>query len=376
MKIAFFHNLPPGGAYRVMYEEIRFLSKLHAVDLYSYNFVDDQIWNLDPYINKKYAYRLNIDESKKKFGRILSDLKIFFSLPDINKRIAKDIDERKYDVVIIHPDKLIQAPFLLKYLRTPSIYFCHELLRNTYEKILEVDKSLPLQNYLYEIIVREVRKSIEKTNAKKAGIIMTASEYIKTKVKSAYNKDARVVRLGVDANIFKKTGGVKDRTVTFIADKEKITGYGFFKKIAYAKELKRLIKTRVIDHKNNILVLSDHDMAKLLSGSFLTLCTSYNEPFGLTPLESMACGTPVLAVNEGGYRESVIDEVTGYLLKRNKNIFIKKILFLLNNPGVYKKMSLAGIKYIKNNWTWEKHGEELLRQIKILSGKYARKHVK
>ena len=49
----------------------------------------------------------------------------------------------------------------------------------------------------------------------------------------------------------------------------------------------------------------------------VTVCAARLEPFGLTVLESTSCGTPVVAVAQGGYRETVIDGVNGYLAERN-----------------------------------------------------------
>ena len=39
-----------------------------------------------------------------------------------------------------------------------------------------------------------------------------------------------------------------------------------------------------------------------------------DEDFGLTPVEAMAAGKPVIAVNEGGYRETILDGRTGWLV--------------------------------------------------------------
>jgi glycosyltransferase involved in cell wall biosynthesis len=42
---------------------------------------------------------------------------------------------------------------------------------------------------------------------------------------------------------------------------------------------------------------------------------SFDEPFGLSVIESMACGTPVIAFNRGSMPEIILDGKTGYLVK-------------------------------------------------------------
>jgi glycosyltransferase involved in cell wall biosynthesis len=39
-----------------------------------------------------------------------------------------------------------------------------------------------------------------------------------------------------------------------------------------------------------------------------------DEDFGMSPVESMSCGTPVIGVNDGGLKESIIDGATGILI--------------------------------------------------------------
>ena len=59
--------------------------------------------------------------------------------------------------------------------------------------------------------------------------------------------------------------------------------------------------------------VSDEELAKLYKGAKGFLALSQDEDFGITPVESMLCGTPVIAFNGGGYIEPVIDGKTGVL---------------------------------------------------------------
>ena len=56
----------------------------------------------------------------------------------------------------------------------------------------------------------------------------------------------------------------------------------------------------------------------LLSSASLLIYTPRNEHFGIVPLEAMLAGVPVLAANEGGPRETVLDGETGWLRDINK----------------------------------------------------------
>lgn len=103
----------------------------------------------------------------------------------------------------------------------------------------------------------------------------------------------------------------------------------------------------------------DRLLAKSYSTSLATLCVTYNEPFGLKALESMACGTPVLAVAEGGYKESVIDNKTGWLLPRDPQVFAKKITHLVKHPDVSQNMGQVARDHVIKNWTWKRHVNQL-----------------
>ena len=54
----------------------------------------------------------------------------------------------------------------------------------------------------------------------------------------------------------------------------------------------------------------------LVKRSRAVVSLARGEPFGLTPIEAQAAGTPALMVDEGGYRHTIVDGVSGRLLPR------------------------------------------------------------
>jgi glycosyltransferase involved in cell wall biosynthesis len=66
----------------------------------------------------------------------------------------------------------------------------------------------------------------------------------------------------------------------------------------------------------------------------------------------MACGTPVVGVNEGGVKESVVHEQTGLLVDRDADRFADAIKKLILNPRLAKAYGQSGRKHVQENWTW------------------------
>jgi len=368
MKIAAYHNLPHGGALRTFYEQVKGLSKKHEVDLYEIQ--KGKYRDLKEYVNKTYLYEFKIDNNLPGLlNRLLKDYRNFVSLYFHNKKIAEIIDKRDYDVVLVQSCMWTESPFILRFLRTPNLFDCHELLRIAYEKVLEFDEDVSVLNKIYESVTRKLRKYIDKANAKSAYKIITNSYFIKGKVKKAYGRDAIVSHHCVDTKIFKRINDGKNKNqLLFIGGKHKPKGYDLVRKAVDLVD--KGIRPKLITlgfGKEDVYVKSDRQLAIIYSESLATICPAREEPFGLVPLESMACETPVLAVNEGGYKETVVDGKTGYLLKRDPKAFAGKIKYLVTNPDVARKMGREGRKHVKKNFCWAEHVnkvEKVLLSIK------------
>ncbi|WP_207425930.1 glycosyltransferase family 1 protein [Pedobacter sp. SYSU D00535] len=84
------------------------------------------------------------------------------------------------------------------------------------------------------------------------------------------------------------------------------------------------------------------------------ITTPWYEPFGITPLESMAVGTPVIGSNVGGIKYSVIDGKTGFLVPPNAPAALaERVQRLINNEALLKSMKLNSLKRVNTMFTWE-----------------------
>ena len=91
------------------------------------------------------------------------------------------------------------------------------------------------------------------------------------------------------------------------------------------------------------------------SAADLFCTTPWYEPFGITPLEAMACGTPVIGADVGGIRFSVADGVTGFLVPPNDpDALAARAAELLSDPACMREMGRAGIQRVQAQFTWPK----------------------
>jgi D-inositol-3-phosphate glycosyltransferase len=88
--------------------------------------------------------------------------------------------------------------------------------------------------------------------------------------------------------------------------------------------------------------------------------TPWYEPFGITPLEAMACGTPVIGADVGGIRTTVVDEVTGYLVPpRDPAALAARLQRLRDNPALGQAMGRAGVHRVRSHFTWQTVADRL-----------------
>ncbi len=85
----------------------------------------------------------------------------------------------------------------------------------------------------------------------------------------------------------------------------------------------------------------------------VVVTTPWYEPFGLTPLEGMACGRPVVGSAVGGITFTVQDGVTGFLVPpRDPEALATRLGDLLDRPGLRDRMGDAARVRVERSFTW------------------------
>ncbi len=84
-----------------------------------------------------------------------------------------------------------------------------------------------------------------------------------------------------------------------------------------------------------------HELPLLYRAADVTVVPSYHESFGLVAVESLACGTPVVATRAGGLMTIVHHGETGYLVPHCPGFFAERLDTLLQNPDLLEQMRKA-----------------------------------
>lgn len=90
------------------------------------------------------------------------------------------------------------------------------------------------------------------------------------------------------------------------------------------------------------------------SAADVFITTPWYEPFGITPLEAMACGTPVIGSDVGGIKHTVVDGVTGYLVPPNDpDALARRVADLCSDSAQRSKFARNGLRRVARHFRWE-----------------------
>lgn len=392
MKIAIWHNLPSGGGSRALNYHINGLhQRNHQIE----------IWSNSPDADGFIQIPNGIKVHKIPFIRTekinLGDqIKSFFFEKDQNmlameahcQQCADEINLGGFDVLFANSCFYYAVPFIGNYIKIPKVLYHGEPFRFFYEslprlvweappgaagRVLQRSYWLPFLEDLWverknRVQLREERKNYEAFDKVLVNSIYSAESCLK-----AYGSPAEVCYLGIDSTIFNENNISSSDYVIGLGNfyvnknprlaieaiaemeqnKPKLIWVANMIDKAYSEEMVQLALTLGVSFEIKTMV-SDSELVNLLSNALCMIYTSQLEPFGFAPLEANACGTPVIALQEGGVKETIIDNKNGFLSNRNPKNIAKHLDFLIKNLDLRQEMGSFAAKYVRTEWTLDK----------------------
>lgn len=234
------------------------------------------------------------------------------------------------------------------HLNHPNLWYCYSPVRpfyDLYDEFLKRQKTVFTRN-AFRLWVYSMRW-YDRRSIRDIDQIIAISNLTKARLSRFLHYDADVIYPPVDVSRFscrdygdfwlsvnrlypEKRIELQIESFRRMPDQNLIIAGGFSKGDHAQKYTKQLLR----DLPDNVSVLGEipeEELIDLYANCRGLVCTALDEDFGLTPLEAMASGKPVVAVNEGGFRETVTAD-TGRLVNPNPAAIIHAVNEVSRSP--------------------------------------------
>ena len=261
--------------------------------------------------------------------------------------------------------------------------------------------NLPFMNSVHDRVGEHVYPDVINYNWDH---VLYASNYLKKSIPTC--RISSVLHLGIDIELFSEVGDIDQRLLNLqrpiIFHPARLLQWKGVKVSlqAFLKVRKRLgqgslvlcASENIVDDLDEVRSLrleletmaSNHDACEALH--FLTfdrseIASAYrasdiiwyptidDEPYGLVPLEAMACGVPIVVSQSGGMLETVVNGETGYIVpKNNSDILAEKSVELLLNAANLRRLVKRAREYVRQ-FDIESYMDQLEKVYKSLRRK-------
>ncbi len=238
----------------------------------------------------------------------------------------------------------------------PNMWYCHTPVRafyDLYSLFLSREDIISRQEFR---IWSHFQRNFDQHSVRHIDTIVTNSKNVQNRIRHTYSRDAEVIDPPVDTSRFRCTGyGDFWLSVNRLYPEKRIElQIEAFRKVPsenliivggyaegdhaskYAKSIRRHLPENVV----MLGEIPEDRLIDLYARCRGHICTAIDEDFGLTPLEAMASGKPVIAVDEGGFRETVTPE-TGVLIEPSQVNIVNAIKTLNRDPESYREACIA-----------------------------------
>lgn len=371
LDVALVHHLPSaGGAPRVLAEYVA-RRPAHLFTVYTRMSAPAPGEELITLPDRVVVRRFALPEPRGAVGR----LRALRAVPAQGRELAAVIDAVGHDAVFAFPSVLVQTHEVLAHLRTPALAWIPEPLRALHEDAPAFGPSGGLRGRLVRAGLdpyERLRGRLDRAHVRAAPAVVTHSRFTADALQRIYGVHADVVPLGVDAQTFTPPSAPRDRSVLSVGAFHPLKGHqDVIAALATIPARRRPPLTIVGDRGDLAGALTEHaralgvalrvrraialdELVAEYRRAGVVAAAMVREPFGLVALESMATGAPVVAVDEGGLRETISHGETGLLVARSAPALGAALLRVLDDSAFAGRLGAAGRLAAEREWTWER----------------------
>lgn len=390
MKIAVWHNLPSGGGKRALYDHVQGLvERGHVVESWCPSTADQTYLPLSdmitehvlPFSWQPVKANTRVSRLASQYQNIVSQIK---AMDEHCRQCAEEINLGQFDLLFANSCQLFRVTSIGRYVNIPKLLYLQEPYRWLYESMPQLpwlaippaqsNRRSPqhLKEFVRDLVKVQglrVQAREELTNARAFDAILVNSFFSRESILRAYGLDAKVCYLGIDNGKFNNQQRKKDafvvgigaivreKNIAFVIEalakvphpRPRLVWIGNYVDKYIFEELSQLAASVEVDFATRIRI-SDDEIVATLNQALMMVYAPRLEPFGFAPLEANACGLPVVAVAEGGVRETVIDQVNGLLVEHDARAMAEAIQRLMDDEAYARQLGQNGCDLVAQKW--------------------------
>jgi glycosyltransferase involved in cell wall biosynthesis len=402
VKIAVWHNLPSGGGKRALFDHVKgLLQHGHTVEAWCPPTADSAFLPLSGLV-REHVVALDWPPPMRLSDKwqVTLEMKRLLAAMDAHCRTcAEQMAAGDFDILFANSCMLLRTTSIGRFSTLPSVLYLQEPYRRLYEALPRLPWLAPprtgasaagLKAWFLDwrdIRNKRVQAREEVDNAAAFDRVLVNSYFSRESLLRAYGLDSDVCYLGIDTGHFVPQHSAREDFVfgfgSITAEKNvhfcieavaktaaphpKLVWIGNIAHPPYLQEMQALAIARGVVFEPKVGI-PDHEVLDILGRAAMMLYAPRLEPFGLAPLEANACGTPVLAVAEGGVRETIVDQVNGLLVESRPAAMGEAIQRLRDDPAFARRLGAAGREAVETKWELE----EATRRLELHLSRFAR----
>lgn len=297
---------------------------------------------------------------------------------------ASEINAGQFDLLLTTNCILSTVAPVARYVQCPSVMYVHEPCRKIHDTMpfrqwlgrqpLPVQTPVcPLKAQIKDMLTLRNARLLANGEISSAGavrMLLTNSYFTRENVLRCYGVNSQVCYQGVDLDVFRPEHQPREslvlgigeysphKNIPFVIDcvaampppRPRLIWIGNGGSRNLLHDMESLAAQKAVSFEP-LFGVSDDVLVSLYNRAGVLIYAPRLEPFGLAPLEANACGLPVVAVAEGGLRETIRDGLNGFLVDYDPLAIAEAAGRVLSDHHLAGQLTVGARRWVEEKWT-------------------------